>query len=455
MLSALDSFTGTFANVPRRPYQSVPVPPLDEDRRAVVTEHAVRRINDLLRTRATAHPQDLMSGLEWIRRHGPGTKATLPTQVQASLRSTGLDLTEAQRLVFPDQSDLVPFLVLLILRTGLEPECARELSRSCLSNAAGGWVDIDYTKGRAGSRAYQSIRVPATGHMNAAWLVAKVIELTSDAAQFLHADSLWLTYSPRGSASSTRPSTKDGLLQVGQFGQGNSKYGVIGRFTRDACTFADHEPFDLDLRMLRKTKKRDDYLAAAGRYPDAVENHGSQVAARHYHQIEANREVHLATIESGLGAGLAEATMSPRVVTQSDADKAQEEGIATSQIDALLSGELSLFTNDCLDFHHSPFGAADSDCPVPFWGCLGCSNAVIRAEHLPSVFRFIAHARTQSELLPTESWELLFGAKVRNLLASVLPRFTDDQLRQARLKAGASEPLLFLPAIPAIPENLT
>jgi hypothetical protein len=196
------------------------------------------------------------------------------------------------------------------------------------------------------------------------------------------------------------------------------------------------------------------YLAVTGRFPDAAINHGVEVAGNHYHQVEANRELHLDTVEQGLTAGLAAATQLPQVIAN-ETDLPEPIEVPHDLQDALVAGDLSLFTNDCLDFHHSPFGDPDSNCPVPFWGCLGCGNAVIRESHLANVFRFLDHAAEQRDLLPHDSWLILFGRKAQNIHNHVLPRFNDSQLASARAEANLGHASVFLPAIPAIPENLT
>jgi hypothetical protein len=48
--------------------------------------------------------------------------------------------------------DVVAFIILLSLGTGLEVECLRELKADCLKNPAKGFVDIAYFKRRAMAR---------------------------------------------------------------------------------------------------------------------------------------------------------------------------------------------------------------------------------------------------------------------------------------------------------------
>jgi hypothetical protein len=39
----------------------------------------------------------------------------------------------------------------------------------------------------------------------------------------------------------------------------------------------------------------------------------------------------------------------------------------------------------CIGFYDSPFGTKGKACPVPFWGCLECRNAVITSRKLPAL----------------------------------------------------------------------
>lgn len=459
MQRTVHGFTGTFARTPHAAKRgSTPVNALSDERRQALTVQCAAEINNYIVTRRMAFEDEggpMAMGLRWIREHGPGTRSTLPRHVQDSLRSTGMDIVAAQRIAYPTQRDLAPFLVLLLLRTGIEPEGAKGLSRMCLANESSKWVDIEYFKGRAGSEAYRPLRVRNDGHLNAGTLIRLVLDITADAHRHLNRDHLWIAFSPRGRATTARAATPDGMLQEAQFGQVNSEYGALGQLIRAACESASIEPFDIDLRMLRKTKKSDDYRANQGRYPDVASGHSAQVNGNHYADIEAHRDLHVTTIEDGLTQALEVGMRHPRALPALDDETLVEEGLTHEQGVALREGRLTLFTNDCLDFHHSPLGREGDDCPVPFWGCLTCSNAVVREEHLPSVFRFLQHAEDRAETLPPDSWLILFGNAVRNLNEHVLPRFRDSQLAVARVAAAQSPPLTFLPAMPAVPENLT
>jgi len=57
------------------------------------------------------------------------------------------------------RNDIVPFLVLLALETGLEIECCKELMVDCLENASNGTVEITYLKRRARGAEHKRLRV--------------------------------------------------------------------------------------------------------------------------------------------------------------------------------------------------------------------------------------------------------------------------------------------------------
>lgn len=50
----------------------------------------------------------------------------------------------------------------------------------------------------------------------------------------------------------------------------------------------------------------------------------------------------------------------------------------------LLEGEIDVWLSSCRDSFNSPFGTSGQACPVPFWSCLNCSNAVITLQKMPA-----------------------------------------------------------------------
>ena len=68
-------------------------------------------------------------------------------------------LEELHGHLYLSGADIVPFLVLLSLETGIEIECCKALTVTCLKNPAAGTVEIDYCKRRARGAEWRRLRV--------------------------------------------------------------------------------------------------------------------------------------------------------------------------------------------------------------------------------------------------------------------------------------------------------
>ncbi|MFI1282402.1 hypothetical protein ACH4U5_16890 [Streptomyces sp. NPDC020858] len=120
-------------------------------------------------------------------------------------------------------------------------------------------------------------------------------------------------------------------------------------------------------------------------------------------------------------------------------------GIPAEQLPPLLSGESDLWLSSCRSFFDSPFGVKGKPCPVSFFACLGCSNAVITRRELPAILAFLNHIETERTKTPAAEWEARFGNAHQQILQLIIPRFSQRDVLDARAIAESSERLLFLP----------
>ena len=79
------------------------------------------------------------------------------------------------------EDDVIPFLVLLALETGLEIECCKTLTVDCLRNPSGGTVEITYLKRRARGAEHKFLRARDGSPTTPGGLIRKLIELTAAA----------------------------------------------------------------------------------------------------------------------------------------------------------------------------------------------------------------------------------------------------------------------------------
>lgn len=426
------------------PLDAYPVPVFEAIQAAALAD--VRRIRDRIadgeRLAATgADPQlagwSRLENVLWhIARHGPLTRQHRRVR---PVRTSPGGIGAFNAHLFLTAADLVPFVVLLICQTGLEPECAKGLRANCLVNPARGFVSIAYVKNRVRNDSHKTIRVSDGGALHfPGGLIRLALRLTARGRQVAGGDALWTDV------------RRDGLHASfgtgGSFGRRMAEW--MARHGLDELTDRGGVPVRLDLRRLRKTYKSRQYLRAAGVLDDFTEGHSKQVAAAHYADIDAHRELHEQAIEAGLSQAL-EVALPPPVVADEKGHQLGEHAapLTPAQVHAALSEQSDVFLASCIDFYASPFARTKgAGCPVAIWGCLECPNAVYTTRHLPSLLSFTGFLDAQRDELPEAQWRARYGLAFDRITTGITPKFTTEQITTARLIAEANGGQLPVPA---------
>ncbi len=336
------------------------------------------------------------------------------------------------------QCDLPAFLILLLLDTGLEQECAKTLRTDCLKNASRGYVEIEYCKRRARGAEWKRLRVRDGGIDTPGGTIRLLLKLTERARRFCPTETLWLSYSKMRGLTEGFHGTTTMLRMFEQ---------------RHDLRDADGRPLRVMLSRLRKSQKAEWYVKTEGQLEQFAVGHTVEVAAKHYADIPALRQVHEQTVSDGLQDAF-DAALQPRLITaEEEADiRADPESsrlpLPAEDTEAFLDGNQDLWLASCAGFYQSPFAKKPGEaCPVPFWGCLACRNAVITTRKLPALLAFVDFMIEQREKMSARDWETKFGNVYRRILHQILPAFPPDAVQSAKTVAasiGFGE-LLYLP----------
>lgn len=374
--------------------------------------------------------------------HGPLTTEHL--RIWAVANTHG-GIRAVNEHLFLSAADLVPFVVLVIIQTGLEPECVKALRTDCLLNPARGFVSISYLKKRARNASHKTMRVPDGGALHfPGGVIRLALRLTARGRGWAGGDLVW------------NDVRADGVHQ--SFGTGGSFERKVAQWAAshrlDRLVDRGGGPLRLDLRRLRKTYKSRQYMRAAGVLEDFTSGHSKQVAAAHYADIEAHREVHEQAIEAGLAQALAVVLPAPVVADEEGRPLGEGEPLSALQVRAARSAEADVFLASCSNFYASPFARnPGSGCPVAIWGCLECPNAVYTTRHLASLLSFAGFMQAQRDELSAREWQARYGLAAERITTGVLPKFSSDQVDTARLIAEADAGLSGLSA--SVLESIT
>lgn len=332
------------------------------------------------------------------------------------------------------RDDVVPFLVLLALETGLEIECCKALTVDCLQNASGGTVEIAYLKRRARGAEHKRLRVRDGGATMPGGLIRRLIEMTAAARRYHPSESLWV------------------YCGIGTFVAGiRHRQALVDAWTRRHGIIDDAgRPLRLLLSRLRKTHKALWYLKTEGHVARFAVGHTPEVAARHYADVPALRPLHEAAVAEAFREAVASAVM-PTVLTPDQeatwrADPAHAPSLPGEHDPAvLLGGKQDVWLASCAGFHASPHGPAGAPCPLPFWGCLECPNAVITARKLPAILSFLDFIEGQRRALHAGDWAVKFGRVHARITSDVLPAFGAAIVTEARRVLAAEPVPIYLP----------
>lgn len=431
------------ATVTHRPLDAYPTPVFEAVEAAALAD--IRKVRDriLEGERLAALGEDPATGgwrkpenvLWHIARHGPLTKEDrADNRVRGGVGLFGGQLRANARM-FLTRTDVLAFLVLLTCQTGLEPECARALKADCLVNPARGYVSIAYVKKRARNNSHKTLRVADGGALHhPAGVIRLALRLTARGRQHTDSDVLWAHTGRLGLQAGFRPGVRSPLRE--EMAAWAAGHGI------DQMKDTDGRPVVLDMRRLRKTYKSRRYRQAAGILEDFAEGHSTQVAARHYADIEAHRELHEVAVENGLREVL-DTALAPPVVLTGQGERADEgrAQLTPPEVAAALSGENDVWLASCKDFYNSPYALKKgSGCPTAIWGCMECPNAVFTTRHLPSIYSFAAFLDRQRDELSIAEWKARYGLAWERIISGILPKFTRQQRITAQAIAESAAP---------------
>jgi hypothetical protein len=330
--------------------------------------------------------------------------------------------------------DVVGFLILLSLETGIEIECLKRLKADCLRNPAKGSVDIEYLKRRARGAEWKRLRVRDGGSGTPGGLVRLALKLTERARRHRSSDALWVYVTVFGLAEGVK-----GNLAAGYFVRAHKLVDDAG------------QPLRLELSRLRKTYKAEWYVKTGGQMEDFAVGHSVEVAANHYADIPALKHLHEQTVATALQDAL-DVALKPTLVLpdaedaiRADPSSHTDLPVPPAEAIAFLDGAQDLWLVSCGGFYDSPFGCKGRACPVPFWGCLECKNAVITSRKLPALIAFQTFMIAQREQLSAGDWAAKFAGAHRRIAEQILPAFPEAQVAAARAIAATRQDILYLP----------
>ncbi|WP_030782124.1 hypothetical protein [Streptomyces sp. NRRL S-920] len=328
------------------------------------------------------------------------------------------------RLLFPDDMDLHPFRVLMLLgMADTTPEELNDLKLGDLEAIDGG-LRVVQSKFRAGRTRADLHPATEAGEYFAgagAWdvpgLFRRLLAATELSREVFADVDPWLMLEVTREA-------KDGSLKAGvcSFKRTDRRFTHWIAQQRDAAgkLLEISEPHDA--RRLRKTAKVVRATVLGGTVSDlAGDDHHVEVYRNHYAHgttahILAGRAVNRAQ-EWVFGRTI----QSPVLVAEEaekrleDAEVAADLGLEASQAKAMLAGELDMGLVNCRDPYDSPHSARGKVCHVAPAMCMLCRNAVVFTSQLPRLLMLADHIERMRAALDPPRWQAVWGRQAAAL----------------------------------------
>lgn len=428
-----------------------------------------------------------ISGINWPsakilrKEHGQYLNATsiVKTKTKRTAHLYGVrpySRSDAARMLVPSMKDLLPFIILMLIKSGLNLESVVSLKRDCLlgKTAEPDTERVRYTKGR-GSNEEMERSFSNKSQFSFIKLIKTVLYITEPLVAHvsgeLRKNQLFIGIN----INSTGERIKVWGLRLDGNGE-PSKNGVIdnnyltnminrieeknggGLFSEWELTNDKGELIVFDSKRFRNSYHRSGYEATGSVFfvsKSISKHHGARAVSTTstcYLNNASNLELHNNAIRNAQDHMLEEALGCQVITTElpDDGNKTdiveklvKETGESEDFLEALFSGEQDVFIAHCKDFYNKPNGKKGKPCDEP-WLCFDCKNAIWTSRILPRLINFLDFIEEQRRMLHADDWHEKFYRPWSAIKFGILPRFSDEQVNASSLLAKVE--ILYVPA---------
>lgn len=328
---------------------------------------------------------------------------------------------EVYGYLYPSREDLIPFILMISIKTGLNKESISSLKRDCIDEASK--TDESFKLRFSKSKTHttcDSRTFSCNGRFSVYGLIKEVLKITEPLVEHAVADD------------------KD-LLFIGHVN--NSTRGTVHSFSdqsyltymlnvkKDHGWFYSHGLGNINFKF---DKARETY--ATNRYKKTGNLGKVQKNLRHkdigtteLHYIDGNalRDTHEQTICHVQNNIIFEGVVRGDNIISLNRES-NELG------DRVI--EQDIFFSTCKDFYNRPGGEINSPCDRP-WSCFTCKNGVWTTGILPRLYAFFNFINEQKACLPQADWEAKFSTPYFIIKDHIFPKFKEETLDWAKMES--------------------
>jgi len=321
---------------------------------------------------------------------------------------------------------LIPFMVIIAARTGINPKAVYDLHRDCLSPH-----ELDdhlfyctWDKPRAGKQQRQLHRVDRRNQMG-------VVELIEFLRQYTEPLAIPADATLRGKLflySSQCQSLKGKLVAPG---------ATPEAFQRNFYEFAErHDLPRFTLANIRPTAATQLYMETGGNLRKVQQflQHAHLRTTVNYVLNSITEPFNVRSIQKAQERMLERVTAIP----EKRAVGVARLNLPQAQARKIVAGQFDTGSGACRNPYDSPQPGEDKGRPcTSFHACFTCPNGIWFLEDLPQVIAIRDRLLSLRPDMRPEDWETVYGQSVRIIQENIIAAFRPDQIETAESKAKA------------------
>ncbi|PPA03666.1 hypothetical protein C4E44_13080 [Pseudomonas sp. MWU12-2312b] len=363
----------------------------------------------------------------WFLENMSGGQYVSAQELRTQSKRQCCETTESYRAIYPMLEDLIPFYLLLCIKTGLNPESVMRLKRNCLDdkNTVPHETLLHYVKLRSSGPMVLPVRTDGT--FSPGGLIRTYLNLSHTCHELSNDDSLWLVAKNKRANFISSPAPVTFARAVCQFAK------------RHDLKHDDGTPLQLRADRIRTTRKTLNYRHSNGDLLLAGHDHRRDSTTVEYINNHMTEGVHNQAVMNGQKQFHAffSGAVIPEGQNAIEAAKIINTNLATAE--AILSGQQEMLIADCKDMFNAPGGAPGKLCGK-VWACFGCPNSVWTSRILPKVIWYMDFFLEQRRLIAEPEWEKKFGYPYALITNHILPAFSAETIALARITAKELRP---------------
>ncbi|MBN9617189.1 MAG: hypothetical protein J0G35_16625 [Acidobacteriales bacterium] len=322
-----------------------------------------------------------------------------------------------------DPQQLIPFMVILAARTGINPKALHDLERTCLSPHE---LDEDifyctWEKPRAGKQQRQLHRIDRRNQMGVVSLIQFLQRFTEPLA-----------------LEATMPISTKLFLYLGQSGKTRrvlSSSTSLGTFHRHFPLFARrHDLPRFTLSNLRPTAATQLYLQTGGNLRKVQQflQHAHMRTTVNYVLNSITAPFNARVIQKAQERILQRIT----VIPTSRSKGAKNLGLPKNQTQKIIDGRYDTGCGTCRNPYDSPQAGEEKDrACTSFHACFTCPNGLWFLEDLPAVIATRERLVSLQPGMKREQWDEVYAESVRIIEQQILAAFRPEQIAMAESKS--------------------